>query len=757
MIQPSNHEPRVIDLRELVHVIRRRRRSIIWITLLTLATAVVVIGVRSPVYTSRAQVEVRPLTVDEQLQPFATDSFVNMETEAARVTQEPVAALAAPDLGLDPDSPSDLSDAAEDVQVSVQPNTTFLDVSCTRSDAEQARDCAAAFAAAYVDDRIGGAEDLYEAQTTAELDRIDEASAQIDALRDQLTEPGAAKQEIRAAIEELDRLITAAQTSLLALPTASPNAAVLSRSADLPSVPSNKNYLLVGGLAVLLGLALGIGAALVRERLVEPIGDRDKLEASLDARTLGVVPAVTPRMDTRRNLAALDAPDGPEGQAYLAMAAMLRGTVDARPGMIVVTSPARAEGKSRTTANLAVALAGKSRVAAVSCDLRNPRLHELFERGNDVGVTTLLAGRSRLADSIQVTAVDDLFLIASGPAADNSAELLGSEEMSRLLDALRTGFDFVLIDTGPGLEMADVLLLAPRVDGFVVVADAEATSRNDVSDLRSRLESAGGRIVGGVLTNVARRHVRAARGGRPREPRIPPSDEASPAGDISTVKVQNPEREPAATSASASGPRDTSNRQPTSGSKTKATTSRSKSTTSKSATTSKSRSTPTTPRSKPRSTPKTTAAAGTAPTSVTDPASATPQLLRTPPDGTDGEGETSTNGEAAKSTASASMPSPSGSSDDVSPGGRSDESRAATASHQRTSAGRSRGRTSPRATERPKGQQPASEPTSRTTSKDTVTDVETPPSAGQPTEEAIEADVESSRDGKDQRSSDPAE
>ena len=330
-------------------------------------------------------------------------------------------------------------------------------------------------------------------------------------MRDQLTEPGAARQEIRAEIEEQDRLITAAQTSLLALPTASPNAAVLSRSADLPSAPSNKNYLLVAGLAVLLGLALGIGAALVRERLVEPIGDRDNLEASLNARTLGVVPAVTPRMDTRRSLAALDAPDAPEGQAYLAMAAMLRGTVDGRPGVIVVTGPARAEGKTRTTANLAVALAGASRVAAVSCDLRNPRLHELFDRGNDVGLTTLLAGRTRLADTIQLTAVDDLFLIASGPAADNSAELLGSEEMGRLLDALRTGFDFVLIDTGPGLAMADVLLLAPRVDGFVVVADAAATSRNDVSHLRSRLESAGGRIVGGVLTNVARRQVRAAR------------------------------------------------------------------------------------------------------------------------------------------------------------------------------------------------------------------------------------------------------
>jgi capsular exopolysaccharide synthesis family protein len=542
---------------------------------------------------------------------------------------------------------------------------------------------------------------------------------------------------------------------------------VLSRSADLPLAPSNKNYLLVAGLAVLLGLALGIGAALVREHLVEPIADRDKLEAALDARTLGVVPAVTPRMESRRSLAAQDSPDGPEGQAYLAMAAMLRTTVDGRPEVIAATGPARAEGKSRTTANLAVALAGSgSRVAAVSCDLRNPRLHELFDRGNEVGLTTLLTGRTSLADTIQVTAVDDVFLIASGPVADNSAELLGGEAMGRLLDTLRTGFDFVLIDTGPGLEMADVLLLAPRVDGFVVVADAAATSRSNVTHLRSRLESAGGRIIGGVLTNVARSQAerfgisviadgvrdrarrgleaaRTARGGRAPQPRVSSSDETSPAADTSTSRTSGPTDGPAATSADGSGPHGRSDPKPASGSKTQPTTSRSKPTTSKSATASRSRS-PATPRPKPRSTSKTTASAPPAPTSSTKSDSATPQRLRTPPppDGTDGGDDPSTNGEAAKSPASASTPSPSGPSDEVSPGGRSDETRARpAAAHRGTS---------------PSGKQQASEATSKTTSGATVTEIEPSSSEAKPSEEAMEAADESSQDGEAPRSSDAA-
>ena len=100
---------------------------------LVTALALGFVAWRPPVYTSRAQVEVRPLTIDEQLQPFASDSFVNMDTEAARVTQEPVAKLAAPALGLDPDSPADLAEAVAGVDVSVQANTTFLESPAPRT------------------------------------------------------------------------------------------------------------------------------------------------------------------------------------------------------------------------------------------------------------------------------------------------------------------------------------------------------------------------------------------------------------------------------------------------------------------------------------------------------------------------------------------------------------------------------------------------------------------------------------------------
>ena len=356
---------------------------------------------------------------------------------------------------------------------------------------------------------MNGAVRLNEERTSAQQDRILEATGRVEQLRSQLSEPGAPRSSIRAEIDAQNRLIAAAQTTLLSLPTASPDAAALSRSADLPDGASNKSYLLVGGLAALLGLALGIGLALIRERLVEPITDRESLEDVLNAPVLAAVPDLTRRRDMREaSLVAVGAPGSPGAQAYLAAGVALSYlTRGDSTKVIAIAGPGQGEGKSSTTANLGAVLAQSgSRVIAVSCDLRNPRLHVLLDRSNDVGLTNLLTGRAQLGDILQTTPVDDLFMISSSPEPENPAELLGGHAMAHLLDGLSAGLDFVLLDTSPGLVVADVLFLAPLVDGFIVVSDAR-TSRADVARLRSQLEGAGGRIIGGVLSRVESKHV----------------------------------------------------------------------------------------------------------------------------------------------------------------------------------------------------------------------------------------------------------
>jgi capsular exopolysaccharide synthesis family protein len=171
--------------------------------------------------------------------------------------------------------------------------------------------------------------------------------------------------------------------------------------------------------------------------------------------------------------------------------------------LISLASPSMSEGKTTTTANLAVALAhsGK-RVIAVSCDLRKPRLHRFFDLTNERGVTNILMDGLTVPQVAQrVDGLDTLRVIASGPVPHNPAELLGSEEMEQLLRDLRSLADFVLIDTAPVLVVSDAVTLAPKTDGTVLVVDGTKTLRGAVQATREQLELVGANIVGAVMNN----------------------------------------------------------------------------------------------------------------------------------------------------------------------------------------------------------------------------------------------------------------
>ena len=217
-----------------------------------------------------------------------------------------------------------------------------------------------------------------------------------------------------------------------------------------------------------MGLALG-SASLSCET--------DSLSTSSQATTLNGYPrspdpgsrAHLAGPDRRPSLAALVtlvAPESPASHAYRAGAATIADL--AREGsfkVIALTGPSEGEGKTPATGNLAVALAQSGRhVIAVSCDLRNPSLHRFLDLDNEVGVTDLVLGGASVGEALQETETSGLSFIASGPMPDNPTDLLGSEDMGRLLAALRARFDFVLLDTGPGL-VADALFLAPHPTG----------------------------------------------------------------------------------------------------------------------------------------------------------------------------------------------------------------------------------------------------------------------------------------------------
>jgi capsular exopolysaccharide synthesis family protein len=171
--------------------------------------------------------------------------------------------------------------------------------------------------------------------------------------------------------------------------------------------------------------------------------------------------------------------------------------------VIVVTSALGGEGKSTTSANLAVVLARSGRkVILVSADLRKPRLERFFGLPGDVGLSDLLADPTMDAPSrIVDPGHSNLRLLPSGLPPANPAELLAGELCGELIKVLRPLADFVIIDTPPVLAVADASIMAAYADGVIFVADGETTRHAALSQSRAQLTAAGVGILGVVYNN----------------------------------------------------------------------------------------------------------------------------------------------------------------------------------------------------------------------------------------------------------------
>lgn len=277
-----------------------------------------------------------------------------------------------------------------------------------------------------------------------------------------------------------------------------------------PVSPDTRRNLL---LAFLLGSLLGGGLVVVRETLDTRIYQPGDLREH-GHRVLGVVPSMTPLIESEFDgeefievdghsfntlLAMIVSPMSAAAEAYRRIRTNLRfAKPDNDLQALVVTSADKGDGKTTTCANLALALAsGGQRTIIIDADLRRPRMHQMFSMDREPGLSTVLYEDVSLSSF--ATEIEDLSLIPAGEMVPNPAELLGSERMAQLLASLRREFDYVLLDTPPALLFSDVLGLAPRCDGTILVAGAGATDGRAYDHAAELLADVDADLVGGVL------------------------------------------------------------------------------------------------------------------------------------------------------------------------------------------------------------------------------------------------------------------
>ncbi len=279
----------------------------------------------------------------------------------------------------------------------------------------------------------------------------------------------------------------------------------LIEGADLPLAPFKPKTLLNMGIAGLVGLALGLGAVLLREHLEDTIQTVDGAEKALALPLLGVIP--WQRRRTMSRLITLREPRAPVSEAYRSLRTNLKFLTADSLRTITLTSAGAGEGKSTTIANLAVTFAqGARRVLLVDADMRKPTQHEIFELPNDVGLSTLLTGATRIEDAIQHTSLTTLDVMTCGPLPPDPAELLDSPQMAAVLAELRKRYDLVLFDAPPIIAVADASILGAQLDGLIVLLGLNRVSRRAAKHALQRLQATQIRVWGMIASGMRSDH-----------------------------------------------------------------------------------------------------------------------------------------------------------------------------------------------------------------------------------------------------------
>lgn len=206
---------------------------------------------------------------------------------------------------------------------------------------------------------------------------------------------------------------------------------------------------------------------------------------------------------TARHLITRMSPHSPIAEQYKTIRTNLQfSSVDGNLKSILLTSAGPSEGKSSTTANLAIVFAQQGkRVLLIDADMRKPTLHYTFRLDNRKGLSSVLVGESTLEEASMPSEVTGLDLLSCGPIPPNPSELLGSNSMKKLHDQATSVYDLVIFDTPPVLAVTDAQILASLCDGSIMVVRSNQTEYEEAIKAKELLTIGKAKLLGAVLND----------------------------------------------------------------------------------------------------------------------------------------------------------------------------------------------------------------------------------------------------------------
>lgn len=507
------------QLRDILTVLRTRKWSIALITVLAVAASIWFSSQEVPIYKATARLLVKPETPLNGAPP----ATVNLQTESQIVRSLPVAQRVARHLGID-DPRTLLGNLTVSPIASGFATSDVLEVSYTSTSPDLAATVVNSFARKYANYRRHQSLKVLVAAQKSIGDRLETVQSQMAEVNRKLTAAQKAGNDTLAATLDVQRNAILARLGVLQqrLQDVQPDRTALLAGAQLiapatvPTAPTSPNYKVNFAVGLLLGLILGLAYAAVRDRLDDRFRGRAEIEAALGVPVLATIPQFRVGRERWRrerskksragSLMLLTQSHGPASEAYRSLRTSVQFAASSQ-GLrtLLVTSPSEGEGKSLTTANLAVALAqARRRVLVVSGDMRRPTIERYFELERSArGLSTCLLEPEFDAGSLVVpTRIDNLELLPCGRIPHNPAELLTTPYLKSLMRDLSSDRDLLLIDSPPVLPVSDTHTMSSAVDGVLLVLDASRTKRSAAAEAVREIAQLGGKVVGIVINRV---------------------------------------------------------------------------------------------------------------------------------------------------------------------------------------------------------------------------------------------------------------
>jgi capsular exopolysaccharide synthesis family protein len=336
------------------------------------------------------------------------------------------------------------------------------------------------------------------------------------------------QQEIETNKSLLNGLLQGAKENDVVL-AGKPNNISIVDYALTPDTPVGPNRTRTVIAAFFLSIGLGLGLALFFEYLDDTVHSTQEVERMLHLPALAVIPSVGSAARRRvlpgisKSTALQKQSNGngnghselltnmdsrsPLAEAYRHLrTSVLLSTAGRAPKSLLVTSSLPGEGKTTTAVNTAISLAqtGAS-VVIIDADMRRPRLQSIFGMQGQLGLSSILSSDVSEADILAMVREDQesgLGVLTSGPIPPNPAELLGSDQMRRLITTLQANYTHVVVDSPPVSSFTDGVLISTMVDGVLLVVHGGKSSRHIVRRSKQLLNDVGAKIFGVVLNNV---------------------------------------------------------------------------------------------------------------------------------------------------------------------------------------------------------------------------------------------------------------